>query len=105
MNTNTRPELHIVEHHDAEGRFCLVYTDATPEGQEATYDSLEQAARVVAGLERKGEFYALTVHGDDAECARFNSELLAARREYDRMARIARAPRDKRSGRPLFVRL
>lgn len=102
---NPKPELHIVEHTDADGRYCLVYQDSTPEGQEAQYDSLEQAARVVAVLERKGESYALTVHGDDAECARFNNELVAARREYARMERIARAPRDKRSGRPLFVRL
>lgn len=105
MTKQTLPELHIVEHTDADGRYCLVYQDSTPDGEEAQYDSLEQAARVVAGLERKGESYALTVHGDDAECARFNNELVAARREYARMERIARAPRDKRSGRPLFVRL
>ena len=105
VTTEHKPELHIVEHSDEQGRYCLVYQDDTPEGQEATYASLEEAGRVVAGLERKGEFYALTVHGDTDEWNRFNRALWAARDEYARMERIARAPRDKRSGRPLFVRL
>ena len=102
---NTKPELHIVEHTDADGRYCLVYQDSTPEGEEATYDSLEQAARVVAGLERKGESYALTVHGDKREVYRFNAALRSARQEFDYIERVARAPRDKMTGRPLFVRL
>lgn len=105
VTTEHKPELHIVEHSDEQGRYCLVYQDDTPEGQEATYASLEEAGRVVAGLERKGEFYALTVHGDKREVYRFNAALRAARREFEVMERISRAPRDKRSGRPLFVRL
>ena len=103
--TEHKPELHIVERTDEQGRYCLVYQDDTPEGQEATYASLEEAGQVVAGLERKGEFYALTVHGDADEWNRFNRALWAARDEYSRMERISRAPRDKQTGRPLFVRL
>lgn len=44
MTTIPNPELHIVEYIDDDGRYCLVYTDDTPEGDEAVYDSLEQAA-------------------------------------------------------------
>ena len=35
-------ELFIVEHTDDEGRYCLVYTDTTPDGDEAQCDSLNK---------------------------------------------------------------
>lgn len=89
QNSDTRQGLHIVEHTDEEGVFCLVYTDDTPEGQETIYDNLEQAARAVALGERtRGEKYELMVHGDDDEFARFNNEMRRARREYDDMERL-----------------
>lgn len=94
----TRQELHIVELVDDEGTYCLVYTDDMPAGQEATYDSLEQAARaVVLGERKRGENYALIVHGDDSEFARFNTELARARREHDDIARLYGWNRQRRS--------
>ena len=70
-------ELFIVEHTDDEGRYCLVYTDATPDGDEAQCDSLEQAAAAIVAAEMKrGEFYSLTICGDKDEAARFNKACL-----------------------------
>lgn len=106
MKADDLQELHIVEWIDEQGPYCLVYTDETNEGMETQYDNLEAAAgAIVAGEMKRGEHYRFTVHGDDAEVLRFNNALLSARREWERMQRIAAAPRCKKTGRPLFVRM
>ncbi len=57
-------ELFIVEHIDEEGRYCLVYTDATPDGDEAQCDSLEQAGGgPVGGRVKRGGGSPLAVSG------------------------------------------
>ena len=86
-------ELFIVEHTDEEGRYCLVYTDATPDGDEAQCDSLEQAAAAIVAAEMKrGEFYSLTICGDKNEAARFNKALRDARRMWASIQLTAAAP-------------
>jgi len=86
-------ELFIVEHTDEEGRFCLVYTDATPDGDEAQCDSLEQAAAAIVAAEMKrGEFYSLTICGDKDEAARFNKALRDAHRMWASIQLTAAAP-------------
>ena len=86
-------ELFIVEHIDEEGRYCLVYTDATPDGDEAQCDSLEQAAAAIVAAEMKrGEFYSLTICGDKDEAARFNKALRDARRMWASIQLTAAAP-------------
>ena len=86
-------ELFIVEHTDDEGRYCLVYTDATPDGDEAQCDSLEQAAAAIVAAEMKrGEFYALTICGDSTEAARFNKALRDALRMWASIQLTAAAP-------------
>ena len=86
-------ELFIVEHIDEEGRYCLVYTDATPDGDEAQCDSLEQAAAAIVAAEMKrGEFYSLTICGDSTEAARFNKALHDARRMWASIQLTAAAP-------------
>ena len=86
-------ELFIVEHTDDEGRYCLVYTDATPDGDEAQCDSLEQAAAAIVAAEMKrGEFYSLTICGDKDEAARFNKALRDARRMWASIQLTAGAP-------------
>ena len=106
QTTDNLRELHIVERIDELGPYCLVYTDDTAEGQEATYQSLEAAAwAIVAAEMKRGECHPMTVHGDDVEVARFNQALASARREWETTRRIAAAPRDKKTGRPLFVRM
>ncbi len=86
-------ELFIVEHTDDEGRYCLVYTAATPDGDEAQCDSLEQAAAAIVAAEMKrGEFYSLTICGDSTEAARFNKALRDARRMWASIQLTAAAP-------------
>ncbi len=86
-------ELFIVEHIDEEGRYCLVYTDAMPDGDEAQCDSLEQAAAAIVAAEMKrGEFYSLTICGDSTEAARFNKALRDARRMWASIQLTAAAP-------------
>ena len=86
-------ELFIVEHIDEEGRYCLVYTDATPDGDESQCDSLEQAAAAIVAAEMKrGESYSLTICGDSTEAARFNKALRDARRMWASIQFTAAAP-------------
>lgn len=86
-------ELFIVEHTDDEGRYCLVYTDATPDGDESQCDSLEQAAAAIVAAEMKrGEFYSLTICGDSTEAARFNKALRDAHRMWASIQLTAAAP-------------
>ncbi len=106
QTTDNLRELHIVERIDELGPYCLVYTDDTAEGQEATYQSLEAAAwAIVAAEMKRGERHPLTVHGDDGEVARFDNALIRFRREWENTRRLCAAPRDKKTGRPLFVRM
>ena len=86
-------ELFIVEHIDEEGRYCLVYTDDTAEGQEATCENLEAAAAAIVAAEMKrGEFYSLTICGDSTEAARFNKALRDARHMWKNIQFAASAP-------------
>ena len=86
-------ELFIVEHTDDEGRYCLVYTDATPAGDDSQCDSLEHAAAAIVAAEMKrGEFYSLPICGAKDEAARFNKALRDARRMWASIQFTAAAP-------------
>lgn len=88
--------IHVAEYTDEQGPYCNVWTD---DSDGATYDNLEAAAWNI-GFCKPIE---IIVHGDDNELARFNKARREAVSYYMQQERIARAPRDKATGRPLFV--
>ena len=98
--------IHVAEYTDEQGPYCHVWT---ADGTGATYASLEAAAwAIVADGVKTGAAYSVTVHaaeGDagEREFARFTRAQSEARQHYERLQRLARAPRDKVTGRPLFV--
>ena len=99
--------IHVAEYQDEQGVYCNVWQDDQAGG--ATYASLEAAAwAIVADGVKTGAAYSVTVHaaeGDagEREFARFTRAQEEARQHWQYLQRIARAPRDKRTGRPLFV--
>lgn len=108
MMADTNELIHIAEYEDEDGPYCVVYTDSQPDGI-ASYDNLEAAAWAIVGAGyQRGRTYKTLVHvvpgpAGDAEYARYTTAERAAINHYERLERINRAPRDKRTGRPLFV--
>ena len=98
--------IHVAEYQDEQGTYCAVWQD---DEAGTVYQSLEDAAwAIVADSVKTGENYSVTVHvaeGDEGEreYARFTRAQAEARRYWNRLQRIASAPRDKRTGRALFV--
>ena len=97
--------IHVVERSDEQGTYCLVYTGDTPEGEEATCQNLEAAAWAIVGDGRKRSVqHVVTVHVDnDVEYERYRAAERAATSHYDYLRRVAAAPRDRQTGRPLFM--
>lgn len=98
--------IHVAEYQDEQGTYCAVWQD---DEAGTVYQSLEDAAwAIVADGVKTGSTCTVTVHvadGDEGEreYSRFTQAQEEARQHYERLQRIARAPRDKATGRPLFV--
>ena len=93
-------EINVVEHVDERGTYCNVWETGSKDGQ--TYDDLEAAGWDIT-RRYWGQEIDVTVYGDDNELARFNRARHESARYFLRQERITAAPRDKRTGRPLFV--
>jgi len=94
----------VAEYTDDQGVYCIVRQGEEPAGNDAEYANLEEAAWAIAQhAAQSGERVAVVVHGDNRQFGRFNRAQREATRHYERLARQATAPRDKLTGRALFV--
>lgn len=96
--------IYVVERQDEHGTFCLIYNDSTPEGQEATYANLEEAARVLVGYRFKtGEKPRVNVIVDsDEEYARYTTAEKQAEQEFIRAMRARQNVNFNRDSRGRF---
>jgi len=94
----------VAEYTDEQGVYCIVRQGEEPAGNDAEYANLEEAAwAIAASAVKSGEQVQVVIHGDNGQFGRFNRAQVEATRHYERLARQSTAPRDKLTGRPLFV--